>query len=111
MREGRAVESGDWIGIGGIVVGVASAIAFSCGFAHFHDKLKTPEGRADVVADMRGRDIAKGYAHLLGSALSCLHKVAGRPFSGQSIGFCFFWQSFTPCFPLLQAGVVVVLAD
>lgn len=76
----------DW----GVVVGIVGiVIAVMFGFlVHFHSKLANPEGRAELIADMLSRDMAKGYADGLGRALQRLRLVAGGPGSWQTFGFC-----------------------
>lgn len=80
------MQLSDWIGVGSIVAGVASAITFSACFLHFHDKLKTPEGRTNLISDMKSKTLIDIYLLLIKNALYLLKKWTGGPFSFGSIG-------------------------
>ncbi len=81
------METSDWIALGGIAA--AAALVFTgFVFAHFHDKLKTQEGRADVVMVLQGHNLSIKYSKILAAALAGLRSVTGLPFSVRSILSC-----------------------
>ena len=71
-----------------IVVSVISIIAtiwHSC-YSHFHDKLKNPEGRSELIQHLCASGLTSRYVDLLRSGLRVVFRFSGNPFSLRSLG-------------------------
>ena len=71
-----------------IVSAVLSVVLWLCGrcFTHFHDKLKNPEGRKEVIRHLHTSNLTDRYVDLLRSVLKAVIQFSGKPFSLRSLG-------------------------
>jgi hypothetical protein len=84
------LETGAIIGIGvSVATALLTTLVFGAFFLHFHDKLKRQGGRTEIITSLTSQTLAEAYTSLLAQALAGARKVAGDPFSLQSVNFCF----------------------
>ena len=69
-----------------LIVNTILVFILTACFLHFHDKLKTKDGRQSVLMELQGNSLTDTYIHKLRLLTGWIHDRTGKPFSPRSFG-------------------------